>query len=226
MPFRERRLFGVKKEKKNLSSRKDIFTFGLALVKQNKNYLENHDNEELAMLDFIKSIFTGTREGANVDNKVNSRNEVAPGTEIHYDPNLVARFTHQHVELVNEIQRVKRFLHLQDYKSTVESLRTFKALLQQHLLEENLRFYTYLSHCLTNDAEGRELMSEMRNEMGEIGRLVTRFIKHYLEFGISDLNADKFDVELTAIIGALADRIKREENSLYTLYFPPSVISR
>lgn len=226
MQFRERRLFGVRKEKKHFSSRKYIFNYGLAVVEQTLSNLYNPDKEELAMLGFIRSIFTGNRDVANVDNNGNSRNEVAPGTEIHYDPNLVARFTHQHVELVNEIQKVKRFLHLHDYKSTVESLRTFKALLQQHLLEENLRFYTYLSHCLANDAEGRELMNEMRNEMGEIGRLVTRFIKHYLEFGINDLNADKFDAELTAIINALSDRIKREESSLYTLYLPPSMISR
>ncbi len=176
------------------------------------------------MFGFIRNVFTARRESSSSERMVQS--EVAPGTEIRYDPKLIERFSGQHVELVNEIQLVKKFLVAKNYPATIESLRSFKVMLQQHLLEENLRFYTYLTHCLINDSEGRELMNDMRIEMGEIGRLLTRFIKHYLEFGINDLNAETFDSELTGIIHALADRIDREEKSLYTLYMPPSAISR
>lgn len=153
-----------------------------------------------------------------------ARREVAPGTEIHYDPKLVDRFKGHHQELVKEILCVKKFLHAKNYVATAESLREFKTKLQQHLLEENLLFYTYLTHCLVDDTDGRELMAEMRTEMADIGRLVTRFIKHYLEFGINDSNAEKFDIELSNIISALGDRISREETSLYTLYLPPHAI--
>lgn len=178
------------------------------------------------MFGFIRNVFTGRREASHDRSGRLVQSEVAPGTEIRYDPKLIERFTGQHGELVEEIHRVKKFLLAKDYSATIESLRAFKVMLQQHLLEENLRFYTYLTHCLINDSEGRELMNDMRIEMGEIGRLLTRFIKHYLEFGINDLNADIFDSELTSIIHALADRIDREEKSLYTLYMSPSAISR
>lgn len=177
------------------------------------------------MISFLKNFFfLGRRDNATVAERSTrgGMQQAAPGTEIHYDKNLIPRFKSHHYDLVQEISRVKKLVNAGDYQGGLGSLRTFKSLLQQHLLEENLLFYTYLHHCLTNDAEGRDLMSEMRSEMGEIGRLVTRFIKHYLEFGVDVRNAGKFDTELSSIISALGDRIAREESSLYKLYLPPS----
>lgn len=206
--------------------RKDIFFSGLAVTALGLLNQDNRYRGSYIMLGSIKKFFSARRDYPGSSVAKDTPRATAPGTEIHYDPKLVDRFKGHHQELVKEILLVKKFLHAKNYAATAESLREFKTMLQQHLLEENLLFYTYLTHCLVDDTEGRELMAEMRTEMADIGRLVTRFIKHYLEFGINDSNAEKFDIELGNIISALGDRIKREESSLYTLYLPPNAISR
>lgn len=61
----------------------------------------------------------------------------------------------------------------------------------------------------------------MKREMGQIGRVVRDFIRHYREHGVNDDNIVKFTGELEGIGETLTDRIEREETSLYTLYMPP-----
>lgn len=146
----------------------------------------------------------------------------APGTQIHYDAGLIKRFSGHHGVLVDLVGKVRACAVAGDYPRTAIYIRKFKLMLNEHLLEENLRLYTYLSHCLKEDAEGNELMQDMRKEMAGIGRAVTQFIRHYEEFGVDARNAAKFVEELDGIIAALADRIEREERSLYTLYMPPA----
>lgn len=175
------------------------------------------------MFGFIRNSFTG-RSGTSDEHIARIvQSEVGSGTEIRYEPKLIERFVGPHVVLVAQFHRVRKFLVANDYPATIESLRAFKEMLQHHLLEENPRLYTFVTHSLVDDSEGRELVNGMRIE---IGRLLMRFIKHYLKLGINDLNADTFDSELTGIMHALADRINREDKFLYTLYMPPSALSR
>jgi hypothetical protein len=117
--------------------------------------------------------------------------------------------------------QIKQSAEVRNYPRTLETISAFKNVLQQHLLEENIRFYTYLRVCLKNDAENARLMHAMKSEMEGIGRVVTQFIWHYLQFGIDDTNIKKFLTDLQGIGAALEDRIQREEASLYTLYLPP-----
>ena len=171
----------------------------------------------------LGSLFGG--RDTDSDNKRQAAGlEKAPGTEIHYDANLIKRFTGHHAVLVDLITKVRSSAEAGNYQDTTKYVRKFKLMLNEHLLEENLRLYTYLSYCLKQDPEGSELMLDMRKEMGDIGRTVSRFIRHYEEHGVEARNADKFIEELDGITKALADRIEREERSLYTLYMPPSQI--
>jgi hypothetical protein len=148
--------------------------------------------------------------------------QYAPGTEISYDSKLITRFKGHHVSLLKLFTSIKQRAEAGDFAQTLETIETFKNVLQQHLLEENIRFYTYLKMCLQKDEENSRLMNSMKSEMEGIGRVVTRFISHYLEFGIDEGNVKKFLTELQAIGAALQDRIAREENSLYTLYHAPA----
>jgi len=148
--------------------------------------------------------------------------QYAPGTKLGFDPQLIERFKGHHVVLLKLFGRIKQSAQAGDYPRTMETVATFKSALQQHLLEENIRFYTYLRVCLQKDPESARLMHAMKSEMEAIGRTVIRFISHYLEFGINEGNIKKFLSDVKDIGAALEDRITREESSLYTLYQPPS----
>lgn len=148
--------------------------------------------------------------------------ESAPGTEIRYDPHLVPRFVEAHHQLTNLIGELAALTRNGQYDQAMKALHQFKVSLYDHLLEENVRLYTYLTYCLREDADGRELMDDMRREMGQIGRTATRFIKAYTDTGISAGNAQAFLQQLNSVASVLQDRVRREEQSLYTLYQPPS----
>lgn len=148
--------------------------------------------------------------------------QTAPGTEISYSAGLIPHFLDTHKELAALIAQLHDSAAAGRYADAEKTLHRFKSVLYAHLLEENVRLYTYLSYCVKGDADGTELMGDMRLEMGRIGRDVTRFIKAYTETGISAGNVAAFLQQLDAIIEKLRDRLQREENSLYTLYQPPS----
>lgn len=173
----------------------------------------------------LSSLFGGRTEVRDDLTPRARTNTAAPGTQLYYDAGLITRFHGHHGVLVNLIEKVRSSAVAGDYEQNKKYIRKFKLMLNEHLLEENLRLYTYLGHCLKDDNEGNELMQEMRKEMGSIGRAVTQFIRHYEEFGVDARNANKFIEELDGITAALTDRIEREERSLYTLYMPPTAIN-
>lgn len=165
----------------------------------------------------------GFELGGNVSRREASApaQQFAPNTEISYDAKLIPHFTAHHRELVVIIGSAREAAVAGRYSDLATHLQSFKSRLREHLLEENVRLYSYLSHCLQGDVEGRELMGDMRSEMGDTGRRVMRFLKQHIEFGVTAENVAKFIGDLDNITTALADRIKREERSLYTLYRAP-----
>ena len=169
-------------------------------------------------------MFFGRKNHDKVRGLSPSERQVAPGTEIHYDIRLIAHFLDHHRALEGLITKIRDSAQASRFEDTAKYARKFRLLLNEHLLEENLRLYTYLSYCLKADPEGAELMRDMRQEMGDIGRKVANFIKHHSEFGVNAENKAKFLSELTQIVEALDERLAREERSLYTLYLPPQTI--
>jgi hypothetical protein len=150
-----------------------------------------------------------------------SAQTMAPGTKIRYDPELIPHFVEAHRGLSALAAQVQARVVEGRYIEATQVLRQFKTDIFRHFLEENVRFYTYLAYCLKTDAEGGGMMADMRREMGEIGRAVTRFLKAF-ETGIDAENAESFLHQFEDVIATLADRIQREEGSLYALYRPPS----
>jgi|SRR5690348_11820119 len=150
-----------------------------------------------------------------------SAQTTAPGTEIRYDPELIPHFLAAHRGLSALALQLKAKVVEGKYVEATQLLRRFKTDIFRHFLEENVRFYTYLAYCLKTDVEGGAMMADMRREMGQIGRTITRFLKIY-EMGVDMDNADSFLRQFDGVIATLGDRIQREEGSLYTLYRPPS----
>jgi len=150
---------------------------------------------------------------------------VAPGTELSYDPSLVEHLMADHKKLLGLYGEIAASLEQQDYEAIHQQLQTFTSMLRGHLLTENIKLYVYLSHNLATDPENLELMTELRREMGHIGRKVNQFLTRYAEWPWTSELRQSFPGEFQRIGEVLGDRIGREEDTLYTLYLPPGAYS-
>ncbi len=147
---------------------------------------------------------------------------VAPGTQLHYDPNLVPSLIADHHVLVGIFGEVGNALKQKDSVLLKEKLSEFGNALRGHLLTENIRFYVYLQHSLEGDAENAAIMHDFRKEMQHIGKAVADFLHKYV--GTTDWNDaawQQFEKDVTQIGKVLVKRIQTEENVLYSLYLPP-----
>ncbi|HEX7340033.1 MAG TPA: hemerythrin domain-containing protein [Rhodanobacteraceae bacterium] len=144
----------------------------------------------------------------------------APGTRIAYDAELITRFEGHHKSLLKLFDNLSRLADERAYDRLGPALKKFLNVLQQHVLEENLKLYVYLEKCI-DDGDHAQMMHEMKLEMGQIGRRVRAFVRHHIEFAVNADNIVKFRQELKEIGAVLVDRIQREEDGLYKLYMPP-----
>lgn len=147
--------------------------------------------------------------------------QVAPGTQLHYDSQLIGRLRGHHDALLELAGKAMATAQAARFEDTKKCVRQLRLLLNEHLLERNLRLYTYLSCCLHADPEGLELTRSLRRDMGEISRKSTRFVAHFEGAGIGEENNSAFVGELAQVTSLLADHFAREEQSLYPLYQPP-----
>lgn len=154
--------------------------------------------------------------------QLGASSEFAPGTELRYHPDLIARFHGHHASLQKLFGAIKTHATNDEFAEAQKSLQAFRRALTSHLLEENIKLYTYLAKCLAADPGTKGLMASMKTEMGQIGNDVMHFVNEYTNAGLTPFNKHQFLKELDAIGVTLLDRIEREESSLYTLYMPPS----
>ena len=148
--------------------------------------------------------------------------QVAPGTQIRYDAGLINHFKAHHDTLTELLAGVRASAQNGDYGKTLHSVLEFKQLLSEHLLEENLRLYTYLIHCMDADPAGKERLLGMRKEMSTMARKVRDFMHKYEARGVDSGNATDFLEDLDEVSRSLGERFAREESSLYPLYRPPA----
>ena len=147
--------------------------------------------------------------------------QVAPGTQLHYDSRLIMRLQGQHGELLELAGKAMEGAKASRFDETKKHVRNLRLLLNEHLLELNLRLYTYLNCCLKADPGGLDLTRSMRREMADISRKSMRFVNHYENVGISMENKPAFVEELAQVTTRLSDRFAGEERSLYIMYQPP-----
>lgn len=143
----------------------------------------------------------------------------APGTSIYHDPTLVAKLRKEHQVLFDIYNQVQAAFDAKDFARVKERLTEFRSTIQQHLLTENVKLYIYLTHHLSDDANG-QVIAEFRHEMNGIARVVMDFLRRYTEGPLGANEAATFKKELEEIGSALVKRTQREENTLYPLYLP------
>ncbi len=85
---------------------------------------------------------------------------------------------------------------------------------------ENSKFYAYLRRNLPQGSAELDTMNTFFDEMQEIGKVVTQFLRKYIYADYTPETLSAFGPELEAIGAALISRIDREEETLYKLYAP------
>jgi hypothetical protein len=99
-------------------------------------------------------------------------------------------------------------------------LNAFKVHLEGHLIAENVRFYNYVENAMQGDSESTALVRSFRREMNAIARGVVDFVKKYQLSTFDQQVREEFMADYKTVYGLLAQRIEREESSLYPLYLP------
>ncbi|WP_167285263.1 hemerythrin domain-containing protein [Marilutibacter alkalisoli] len=139
---------------------------------------------------------------------------------IAYDPALVPALKQDHHDLVALFSEIGHCAKLDRFDDIPKLLVSFKTNLEAHLIAENVRFYNYVERTLEGDSENTLLIRSFRREMNAIARGVVDFVKKYqlARFDVDTRRAFMADYE--AVGDLLAQRIQREEASLYPLYQP------
>ena len=150
--------------------------------------------------------------------KAHAADEVAPGTDIHYHPELIARLQADHKVLLGLFGRIKTAHAAGDTAQAAMLLVEFRNALQEHLLVESVRLYVYLEHQARNDEERFALVHNFRHEMGAIGKAAVAFLAKYADLASDPQLAATFGADLDAVGSVLAQRIHREETLLYPMY--------
>lgn len=143
---------------------------------------------------------------------------VAPGTAIHFHPELVGKLQQDHQALLRLYTQTRTAARSGDVVQAARHLEEFRILLQDHLLTENVRLYVYLEHTLAKDASSHQLIRSFRHEMDDIGKAVVAFLNDYRDLAQHPEFSQQFSEALEGIGKVLAERIRREEETLYPLY--------
>lgn len=177
---------------------------------------------------FLFDLLFGKREKAVVEDvalqssgsptTATSQSHVAPGTSIHYHPDLIAKLTGDHQVLLKLFGETRAAAENGNVAQAAGRLEEFRVALQAHLLTENIRLYVYLEHALAADAQSHTLVHEFRHEMDEIGKAVVGFLGKYRDLAARPELAADFSSDLDGVGQVLVERIQREESTLYPLY--------
>lgn len=173
------------------------------------------------MLKFLwKKIGLSTQDDAA--RPVVTEEQAVAGTQLRYDPDLISNFLDDHQMLLGIFGDIVAAMKLKNTRVVKEKLDKFGDELSAHILKENIRFYIYLQHSLSDDQENAAVMLEFRKEMQQIGKAVMDFLSRYTTGSRwDDAVWQSFEQEIGSIGQVLTQRIQREENNLYPLYMPP-----
>lgn len=154
------------------------------------------------------------------DNVLTTAGQAAPGTNINYNPELVAQLKADHQALLAIFGHIKGAYEAGDMRATSAHLESFRNQLMAHLLKENVRFYIYLEHALASDPASQALVHQFRHEMDGIGKAVMVFLDKYRQIAVDASLAGSFGADLASIGNVLVQRVRNEEETLYPLYLP------
>ncbi|KAB8175653.1 hemerythrin domain-containing protein [Lysobacter maris] len=143
-----------------------------------------------------------------------------PARPIAYDAGLVPALKQDHNDLVALFDEIGSCARHDRFEEIPPLLTRFKMNLEAHLIAENVRFYNYVERALEGDSENTMLIRSFRREMNAIARGVVDFVKKYQLNAFDEASKSAFIDDYQAVGDLLAQRIQREEASLYPLYQP------
>lgn len=146
--------------------------------------------------------------------------KAAPGTAIHYHPELIDRLKADHRVLLELFGQIRQAFGAGRPADAAVLLNRFRSALQDHLLVESVRLYVYLEHRLRADPASFRLIHDFRHEMDGIGKAATAFLSKYARLADEAALQTTFLAELDAVGQVLVERIQREESVLYPMYEP------
>lgn len=175
------------------------------------------------MLDIFRRILGGKKGSSSQalpQGLPNANEQRRGGFGINYDPELVPALKRDHADLVKLFGAIGDAAKQGSYRDIPQMLNAFKVHLEGHLIAENVRFYNYVENSMQGDSENVALVRSFRREMNAIARGVVDFVKKYQTVEFNQRVRDEFMADYQAVGGLLAQRIQREESSLYPLYQP------
>lgn len=174
------------------------------------------------MLDFFRKLLGGGQgpRSQALPQGVPPVEQRRAGFGIAYDPGLVPALKRDHSDLVRLYGAIGERAHEGDFQQVPQMLMAFKVHLEGHLIAENVRFYNYVESAMQGDSESTALVRSFRREMNAIARGVVDFVKKYQISTFDHQTREEFMTDYQTVYGLLAQRIEREETSLYPLYMP------
>jgi regulator of sigma D len=143
-----------------------------------------------------------------------------PGLSLTYDPGLVRSLLNDHRSLIQIFQEIDAACRAHDIGECKEALGRFQSRLIDHLIVENTRFYLYVKNAMKgSNPAAAEIARSFQAEMHQTAKVVTSFVGKYSQ-DEELLQSAAFAQDLQGIGQALAERIDREEKTLYPLYVP------
>lgn len=144
----------------------------------------------------------------------------AARAEVAYDPGLIAALTQQHRELTVLLVKASSASQQGRYDDVKEALAEFRGNLTEHMKRESAALHPYLAARLKGE-DSREVLKDMRSNYIRIEQSVEGFLNHYRGYPVSDVNAERFEMEIEGVSEEFCGEIEKEEASFYTLYLPP-----
>jgi hypothetical protein len=138
---------------------------------------------------------------------------------ISYDHDLIPQLKEEHQQLLKLYGMINRAFEKNDLALTVHYLEDFRRKVHSHFLTEGIRFYIYLEHSLPENSKAFELVHGFRQEMGAIEKDVVAFLSKHKDLGAHPDFAAQFGNDLKEVGARLVSRIRREEETLFPLYF-------
>jgi hypothetical protein len=162
-----------------------------------------------------------TEDTARQTSGANHADQTGASRRSAYDPNLIKHLKADHATLQATLARLEDHAHRCQFAKLPSTLARFHADLLHHIEEEDEHFYGHVSRSLREDPLVSERLDRASARMAGIARMVTLFVRHYTDIGVTSTTRDAFLRDLDVITTLLGDRIELEETSLYALYQPP-----
>ena len=170
------------------------------------------------MFGLIKKVLSSESEQSPRTLALETSAAVRGPRAIAYDAALVPSLKRDHGDLVKLFTEIGNRAADRSYGDIPAMLITFKTHFEGHLIAENVRFYNYVENLMQDDPENLLLIRSFRREMNTIARGVVDFVKKYQINYFDQRTHEAFLADYRVVGGLLAQRIEREEASLYPLY--------